>query len=104
MYAVVEVGTKQYAVKKDDVVEVERQIIAAGEEILLDKVLLAVKDDKIEVGQPYLKGAVVKAEVVDEIKAAKVLSFKYRRRKSSHWKKGHRQKLTRIKITDIKLG
>ncbi|MBI4707909.1 MAG: 50S ribosomal protein L21 [Candidatus Omnitrophica bacterium] len=104
MYAVVEVGTKQYLVNKGDVVEVERQIIAAGEEMLLDKVLLAVSDDKVEVGQPYLKGAVVKAEVVDEIKAKKVISFKYRRRKSSHWKKGHRQKLTRIKIKEIKLS
>jgi large subunit ribosomal protein L21 len=103
MYAIVEVGAKQYTVKKDDIIEVEKQSSLPGKEISLTKVLLVSKDKKIEVGQPYLKDAKVSAVVLSQIKGAKVISFKYRRRKSSHWTKGHRQKLTRLKISEISL-
>ena len=68
----------------------------------VDKILEAFsKDKKIEIGQPYLKDAKVKAIVLKQDKADKVISFKYRRRKSSHWKKGHRRLITRLKIEDI---
>ena len=82
-------------------IEVEKLDNAEAKEITLAKVLLLNKDKKTEVGQPYLKGAKVLATVLKQIKAPKVMSFKYRRRKSSHWKKGHRQQLTRLKITEI---
>ena len=62
------------------------------------------KDKKVEVGQPYLKDVKINAEVLKQISGEKTISFKYRRRKSSHWTKGHREKLTRIKITDIQAG
>ena len=101
MYAIIEVGAKQYQVKKDDIIEVEKQVALEGKEITLDKVLLVSGDKKLEIGQPYLKEAKVRAEVLGNIKAQKVVSFKYRRRKASHWKKGHRQQLTRLKIKDI---
>lgn len=104
MFAIVEVGAKQYAVKIDDIIDVEKQSVQEGKEITLDKVLLVSKNHKIEVGQPYLKEARVKATVVKHLKAKKLISFKYRRRKSSHWKKGHRQQLTRLKIKEIELG
>ncbi|MBM3254740.1 MAG: 50S ribosomal protein L21 [Candidatus Omnitrophica bacterium] len=104
MYAIIEVGTKQYNVKKGDIIEVGKLNTQAGKEITLNKVLLAIKDKNVEVGQPYLKGSSVKAQVLGQIKDEKVVSFKYRRRKSSHWKKGHRQKLTRLKITEIELA
>jgi len=104
MYAIIEVGAKQYSVKKGDVIEVEKQDVAEGKEITLDKVLLTSKEKKIEVGQPYLKGAHVVVEVLKQVKAEKKISFKYRRRKSSHWTKGHRQQLTRIKIKEIEVG
>ena len=55
----------------------------------------------IRIGQPYVKGAKVTACVLKNLKARKVISYKYRRRKSSHWKKGHRQLLTRVKIKEI---
>jgi large subunit ribosomal protein L21 len=103
MYAIIEVGAKQYQVKKDDIIEVEKQVVLEGKEISLDKVLLVSGDKKFEIGQPYLKKAKVRAEVLGNIKARKLISFKYRRRKASHWKKGHRQTLTRLKITEIKL-
>jgi len=101
MYAVIEVGAKQYVVKKDDIIEVEKQDVGEDEEIILNKVLLVSKDKKVEIGQPYLKDALVRAVVLKQLRAKKVVSFKYRRRKSSHWKKGHRQQLTRLKIKEI---
>lgn len=104
MYAIIEVGAKQFTVKKGDVIEVEKQASQEGEEIALDKVLLVAKDKAVDVGRPYLKEVKVQATVLGQIKAKKVVSFKYRRRKSSHWKKGHRQQLTRLKIKEIQLN
>ncbi len=101
MYAIIEVGAKQYSVKRDDIIDVETQHLPVGEEITLDRVLLVSGDKKIEIGQPYLKEAKVQATVLSNLKGPKLISFKYRRRKSSHWKKGHRQQLTRLKIKEI---
>jgi len=101
MYAIIEVGAKQYTVKKGDLIEVEKQSSPAGKEITLDKVLLVSKDKKVSIGQPYLKNASIKADVLAQFKGKKLISFKYRRRKASHWKKGHRQQLTRLKIKEI---
>ena len=102
MYAIIEVGGKQHSVKKGESIVVEKQEAEEGKDITLDKVLLIVSDDKIEIGQPYLKDATVTATVLKHTKGDKIISFKYRRRKSSHWKKGHRQQLSRIQIKDIK--
>lgn len=104
MYAIVEVGGKQYYVEKGDVIEVEKQEFKDGHELNLSKVLLVSKDKKVEVGQPYVKGAKVLAVVMGQFKGEKLVSFKYRRRKSSHWKKGHRQNLTRLEIKEIDLA
>lgn len=104
MYAVIEIGAKQYNVKKGDVLDVDKQDIKEGKDLSIEKVLLLSKDKKVEVGQPYLKGVKVAAEVVGQVKGDKVISFKYRRRKSSHWTKGHRAKLTRIRIKEIESG
>ena len=101
MYAVIEVGAKQYSVKKDDIVDVERQSAEKGKEISLDKVLLVSADKKVEVGQPYLKEAKVRVVVLKHIRGEKSVAFKYRRRKASHTTKGHRQELTRLKIKEI---
>jgi large subunit ribosomal protein L21 len=104
MYAIIEVGAKQYNVKKDDILDVERLEGQEGKEITLKNVLLASKDKRVEIGQPYLKEAKVEAVILKHFRAEKLESFKYRRRKSSHWKKGHRQQLTRLKIKAIELG
>lgn len=104
MYAIVEVGSKQYRVKKGDVLDVEKLSPKKDKEIVLDKVLLVCTDKDAEVGQPYLKKYAVKAEFIAQVKAKKAVSFKYRRRKSTHRKVGHRQQLTRIKIKDIEAG
>lgn len=103
MYAIIEVGAKQYNVKEGDTIEVEKLESPENKEIIIDQVLLVSKDDTIEIGTPYLKKAKVSATILEQTKGEKVISFKYRRRKSSHWKKGHRQQLTRIKIKEIKI-
>ena len=102
MYAIVEVGSKQYTVGKDDVIEVEKIEIAGGSDVTIDKVLLVSDKEGVKVGRPYLKGAAVSAKVLAQVKDDKTLIYKYRRRKSSDNLKGHRQKLTRLKITGIK--
>jgi large subunit ribosomal protein L21 len=105
MYAIIEVGGKQYSVQKGDVLEVEKQKAAKDtKEVVIEKVLLVSKDSSLEVGRPYVKGASVTIELLGELKARKVMSFKYKRRKSTHWKKGHRQQLTRIRIKEIALA
>jgi large subunit ribosomal protein L21 len=104
MYVIVEVGGKQLSLKKGDVVEVEKQEAEAGATLVLDKVLMVRSDDKILIGAPYVAKAVVETTVELQTKGPKLVSFKYRRRKASHTKKGHRQKLTVLKVTDIKLA
>ncbi len=104
MFAIVEVGARQFSVKKDDIIEVEKQDAAEGKEIKIDKILLVSKDSKVEVGSPYLAHASVHALVLKHFKGEKAVSFRYRRRKASHWTKGHRQQLTRLKIKDIVLS
>ena len=104
MYAIIEVGGKQYKVKKGDKLNVERQEKEEGKELVLNKVLLVADKSNIQLGTPYVKGVKVKAGVLKELKAAKVISHKYRRRKSWHWRKGHRQILTQIEIKEIETG
>jgi large subunit ribosomal protein L21 len=102
MYAIIEVGGKQLCVNKGDIVLVEKLEGEDGKSITLDKVLLVADGEKIDIGRPYLKEAKVTAKILKQTKGPKLLSFKYRRRKSSHWKKGHRQQLTSIQIDQIK--
>jgi large subunit ribosomal protein L21 len=104
MYAIVEVGAKQYNVKRDDIIEVDKQLVEKGKDIILDKVLLVSKDKKVEIGQPYIKGAKVEATVLSQVLGEKTTAYKYRRRKNSHWEKGHRAQLTELKIKSIDLG
>lgn len=104
MYAVVELGAKQYSVKKDDVIKVEKMVAEKNTEILLDKILLVADDDNVKIGRPYLKDAKVLAVVLKDIKDEKKITYKYRRRKAHHFKKGHRQQLTQLRIKNIEIG
>jgi len=102
MYAIIELGARQYNVTKGDIIEVEKQEIPENKEFNLDRVLLVAKGKEVKIGQPYLKEeAKVSAVLLAQIKGEKKVSFKYRRRKSSHWSKGHRQQLSCIKIKEI---
>ncbi|NQT91352.1 MAG: 50S ribosomal protein L21 [Lentisphaerae bacterium] len=100
-YAVVETGGKQYLVKPDDVIQVERLDAEAGKTFELEHVL-AVSDGKaLVLGTPEVSGAKVVSDVVEHIRGEKVVSFKKKRRKGYMRKQGHRQELTVLKITSI---
>ena len=104
MYAIVETGAKQYKVSKGDTLEVERLDTKEGKDVKLDKVLLISDKKEMSVGKPYIKGASVVCTVAGEIRGAKTVSFKYRRRHASSRKKiGHRQNYTVLKVKEIKL-
>lgn len=98
MFAVIRTGGKQYSVKSGDVIDVEKLEGDAGKKVEFGEVLVA--GDKI--GAPLLSGAKVLAEIVKQFRDDKVLIFKKRRRHNYRRRKGHRQYLTQVKITDIK--
>jgi len=97
MLAVIRTGGKQYTVAPGDVLEIERLPGKAGDAVIFSEVLVA----GTKVGAPLLSGASVAAEIVAQDRAPKVVAFKKKRRKNTHRKRGHRQLLTRVKITDI---
>jgi large subunit ribosomal protein L21 len=97
MFAVIRTGGKQYTVASGDVLEVDRLPGEAGASITFSEVLMAGS----KAGAPLLSGASVAAEIVAQDRAPKVIAFKKKRRKNTHRKRGHRQLLTRVKITDI---
>jgi large subunit ribosomal protein L21 len=98
MFAVLKTGGKQYRVKTGDTLRVEKLAADAGETIQFNDVLMVDET----VGTPYVEGAAVQAEVVDQIRGEKVIHFVRRRRKhSSKRRKGHRQYLTVVKVTSI---
>jgi len=101
MYAIVMCGGKQLKVAQGDKVAVEKMDGDAGSAVVLDQVMLVANGDKVTVGAPFVKGAKVKAEVVEHAKGKKVIIFKKRRRQNSRRKNGHRQTLTTLKITGI---
>lgn len=103
MYAVIQTGGKQYKVTKGDTIIVERLTIPEKEkEVTIKEVLLISDGKEVKVGKPLIKDAKVVCEVIGDFKDKKVISFKYRRRKDSRWKKGHRQVLTKLKVKEIK--
>jgi large subunit ribosomal protein L21 len=100
MYAIVQVGSQQYKVAEGDIVSVQK-LDVEGPSLRLEKVLLLEDGDKVKIGQPFLTDVKVTAEIVEQEKDDKVVSFKYSKRKNTSWKKGHRQKLTTLKISKI---
>jgi large subunit ribosomal protein L21 len=104
-YAVIETGGKQYRVQVGDQIEVEKLEVKAGDKVDFAPLLIGEGEgegETIKLGRPKLDGALVSGEVVDQIKGPKLISYIYRKRKSSEKKVGHRQPLTIVKITDIK--
>lgn len=102
-YAIIETGSKQYRVEPKSIIEVERlKLPEGGKEVLLEKVLLLSNGKDIQVGNPLVKGASVICELLEEFRAPKVVSFRFRRRKNSRRKRGHRQDLFRLQVKEIK--
>ncbi|MGX9350422.1 50S ribosomal protein L21 [Shimia sp. W99] len=101
MFAVLKTGGKQYKVQAGDILRVEKLAADAGEKVQFNDVLMLGGENTV-VGAPFVEGAAVQADVIDQIKGEKLIKFVKRRRKhSSKRTVGHRQKLTLVKITDI---
>ncbi len=104
MYAVIETGGKQYRVEVGTELEVELLDGEPGDSIKIDRVLLVVDGDDSAIGTPVVADAGVEAEVVRRDRTDKVISFKYRPKARRRVKKGHRQDVTVLRITDVTLG
>ena len=100
MFAVIKTGGKQYRVAEKDVITIDKVKGAPGDLIEFAEVLI-VGGDNVMVGTPTVAGASVAGEVVEQTRDAKVIAFKKRRRKNSRRKRGHRQELSVIRITEI---
>ena len=103
MYAVIETGGKQYRVEVGTELEVELLDVAPGDAVTLDRVLLVADGETAAIGRPVVPNASVAAQVVRQTRGEKVISFKYRPKARRRVKKGHRQELTVLRISDIVL-
>ncbi|WP_313612344.1 50S ribosomal protein L21 [Agrobacterium sp.] len=101
MFAVIKTGGKQYRVAANDVLTIEKLEVEAGATVEFTEVLVIGEGADAKFGAPFVKGATVKAEVVEHNRGKKVLSFKKRRRQNSKRIRGHRQHHTVVRITDI---
>lgn len=102
-YAVIQTGGKQYRVSEGDVFEIERVDGEAGSLTTFEDVIAFSDGENLTCGTPIVSGATVSAEIVDQVRGKKVVSFKKKRRKGYTRKVGHRQELTRVKITGLAL-
>jgi large subunit ribosomal protein L21 len=101
MFAVIKTGGKQYKVAVEDIFQVEKLEVEDGATVTFDEVLAVGTDAGVPLGSPTVAGATVTAEIVEQTRGPKVISFKKRRRQNSKRKRGHRQLLTVVKITGI---
>lgn len=101
MFAVIKTGGKQYKVAAGDVIAVERLAGEPGAHIDLESVLAIGEGANLTLGKPFVQGAAVTAEVIEQGRGPKIIVFKKKRRQNYRRKHGHRQDLTILKITDI---
>jgi len=101
MYAVIQTGGKQYRVEVGTELEIERLEAGPGESVAFDHVLLVADGDAASIGRPLVANASVAAQVVRRERGEKLISFKYRPKARRRVKKGHRQELTVVRISDI---
>ncbi len=99
-YAVIKTGGKQYRVAKGDTLSIEKLDGEAGASVTFNEVLLVGEGADIKVGDG-VKGASVSAEIVAQEKGPKLIAYRYKRRKGYHRTVGHRQRLTKVKVTGI---
>jgi large subunit ribosomal protein L21 len=101
MYAVIKSGGKQYRVQEGQTLKLEKLELPTGETIEFDEVLLVADGDDVKIGAPLVNGAKVVAEIIDHGRGDKIKIIKFRRRKHSMTRQGHRQWFTEVKITGI---
>ena len=104
MFAIIESGGKQYRVAPGAALEVERLGSEPGATVEFDRVLLIGDDGEVQVGSPTVAGAKVLAHVLDHDRGEKVIVFKYKAKSNYRRRTGHRQELTRVRITEIVRG
>ena len=100
MYAIIVTGGQQYKVEAGQAIYVEKLAAAAGEKVSFDKVIMVGGDD-VKIGKPFVDGATVDGTVEKQGKEKKVVTFKYKPKKHTHTKKGHRQPYTKVMIDAI---
>jgi len=100
-HATFKTGGKQYRVSEGDFLDIEKLDVEPGSKPVFEEVLSVGDGESIRIGTPTVEGAKITAEVIEQRKGDKVIAYKYRRRKGYERTVGHRQKLTRIKITSI---
>ncbi|HDS05912.1 MAG TPA: 50S ribosomal protein L21 [Deltaproteobacteria bacterium] len=101
MYAVIKTGSKQHKVSEGEVLSIEKLTAEKGTEVVFDEVLMVSGDNVVKIGKPFVEGAKVFGQVIEQTKGPKIQVFKKKRRKGYHKKTGHRQELTSMKITKI---
>ena len=104
MIAIIQDGGKQYRVEEGNTLLIDRRDQVAGDTIELNKVLALEDEASFQVGRPLLEGARVVAKVLGEAKGPKLIFHRFRRRKGSRSRAGHRQKYTQVKIESIRLS
>ena len=101
MYAVIKTGGKQYRVQQGDVIFVEKIDAQADEAVTFEEVLLVGDGDAAKIGTPVVAGAKVEGKVLGQVKAKKIVVYKYKAKKNERKKQGHRQPYTKLEITAI---
>jgi large subunit ribosomal protein L21 len=104
MFAVIKTGGKQYSVSAGDAITVMTLAGNPGDAVTFDNVLMLGGDGEPRVGAPFIEGASVSGEIVEQKRGPKVIAFKKRRRQNSKRKRGHRQDLTLVRITSLGAG
>ena len=103
MYAIVHISGVQTKVTPDAILDVPRMSGEPGDSLTFDSVLLVGDGEKISVGRPTVKGAKVSAELIEQLRGEKLRIFKFKRRRAYRRRRGHRDSLTRIRVTGISL-
>ena len=101
MYAVIQTGGKQYRVQQGDVIFVEKIDAQADEAVTFEEVLLVNDGEATKIGKPVVEGAKVEGKVLAQVKAKKIVVYKYKAKKNERKKQGHRQPYTKVEITAI---
>ena len=101
MYAIIADGGRQYKVEEGQILEIDFREVNPGDELKFDRVLAVSGDDGFKLGKPTVDGATVSAKVIGETKGDKVYIQKFRRRKNSKTRTGHRQKYVKVQISSI---
>lgn len=103
MVAIIKTGGKQYTVKENEVITIEKINAEVGDTITFDEVLMTSKDGDISVGRPFVDNAKVTGVVEEQGKGEKVIVFKFKRKKDYRKKRGHRQLYTKVRIDSIEV-